>query len=118
MHLKKAGLNTNVYEAHSCRATSTSKERSNGVSVTEVLKRGWWKSKNNFRTFYSKDIINQNSRESTPFLKRNEFMINLNKSEKYRVKIYSTMEFIYTYKFTKEFKPYHYFQKMKIYKLC
>ena len=34
----KAGINTNVYKAHSCRAASTRKTRDNGVSITESLK--------------------------------------------------------------------------------
>ena len=59
--LGKTGINTNVYTAHSCRAASASKARGNGISITEILKEGCWKSE--IRTFYSRDIINNNSRE-------------------------------------------------------
>ena len=64
----KAGVNTNVYTAHSCRAASTSKARHNGVSINEILKRGYWKTENTFRTFYSRDIINENSKEGFDFV--------------------------------------------------
>ena len=47
----KADINTNVYTEHSCRAASTNKARDNDVSVTESLKRQFWKSENTFRTF-------------------------------------------------------------------
>ena len=59
--LGKAGINTNVYTAQNCKAASTSKTRGNGISITEILKEGCWKSE--IRTFYSRDIINNNSRE-------------------------------------------------------
>ena len=42
-------------------------------------------------------------------------MINLNKSEKYRVIIYATVEFMYTYISTKEFKPYIHLGSFKRY---
>ena len=34
-----------------------SKARDNGVSITDILKRGCWKSQNAFTNFYSKDKI-------------------------------------------------------------
>ena len=43
-----AGINTNVYKPHSCRSASTSKVRDNGVSIRDILKRGYWKSQNTF----------------------------------------------------------------------
>ena len=65
--LGKVGINTNVYTTHSCRAASTSKAMDNGVSPTKIQNRGCWKNENTFRTFYSKDIIDQNSREDFNF---------------------------------------------------
>ena len=65
-----AGINTDVYKPHSCWFASTSKARDNGVSITDILKRGCWKSQNTFTKFYSKDIINkENSREDLDFSK-------------------------------------------------
>ena len=65
-----AGINTNVYKPHSCRPASTTKASDNGVSITDILKRGCWKSQNTFIKFYSKDIINkENSREDLDYSK-------------------------------------------------
>ena len=38
--LGMAGINTNVYKPHSCWYASTRKARDNGVSITDILKRG------------------------------------------------------------------------------
>ena len=64
----KAGINMNVYTAHSYRAASANKARDNSVSITETLKRGCWKKENTFQTFYSRDITNQNSKEDFDFV--------------------------------------------------
>ena len=65
-----AGINTNAYKPHSCWSASTSKARDNGASITDVLKRGCWKSQNAFTKFYSKDIINkENSWEDLDYSK-------------------------------------------------
>ena len=59
-----AGINTNVYKPQSCRSASASKARVNGVSITDILKQGCWKSQNTSPKLYSEVIINQeNSRE-------------------------------------------------------
>ena len=59
-----AGINTNVYKPYSCRSASTSKVGDNRVSITDILKRGCWKSQNTYIKFCSKDIINkENSKE-------------------------------------------------------
>ena len=63
-----AGINTNVYIAHSCRTASTGKARGNGISLTQILMRRCWKNENTFLKFYSKDIMNQNSREDFNFV--------------------------------------------------
>ena len=47
----KTGMNTNVQTAHNCRATSASKAKGNGVSITEILKRGSGKEKTLFQHF-------------------------------------------------------------------
>ena len=56
--LSKAGVDTSVFKAHSCRSASSSKARDAGISVSEILKKGGWKSVHTFKTFYSRDIIN------------------------------------------------------------
>ena len=68
--LGMARINTNVYKPHSCWSASTSKARDHGVSFTDILKRGCWKSQNTFIKLYSKDIINkENSREDLDYSK-------------------------------------------------
>ena len=57
--LTDAGVDTSVFKAHSCRSASSSKVKDIGVSLNEILKRGCWKSKHAFRTYYSRDIINE-----------------------------------------------------------
>ena len=49
-----------LIKAHSCRLVSSSKARDtgSGISVSEILKKGGWKSVHTFKTFYSRDIIN------------------------------------------------------------
>ena len=37
---------------------SSSKARIAGISVSEILKKGGWKSVHTFETFYSRDMIN------------------------------------------------------------
>ena len=52
-----AGVDIPVFKAHSCRSASSNKAKHIGVSLNEILKRGCWKSKHTFRTYYSRDII-------------------------------------------------------------
>ena len=56
--LSKAGVDTSVFKAHSCRSALSSKTRDAGISVSEILKKEGWKSIHTFKTFYSRDIIN------------------------------------------------------------
>lgn len=56
--LKSAGVDTSVFQAHSCRSASASKAKEKGVPVQYILKRGCWKAESTFRTFYDKQIIN------------------------------------------------------------
>ena len=60
-----AGINTNVYKPQSCRSASTSKARVNGVSITDILKQGCWKSQNTSPKLYSEVIINQENSRNT-----------------------------------------------------
>ena len=55
------GVDTSVFRARSCRSASSSKAKDIGISLNEILKRGCWKSKHTFRTYYSRDIINEDN---------------------------------------------------------
>ena len=51
------GINTNAYQSYTWQSASISKAKDNGVSITNILKRGCWKSQNTFPKFCAKDII-------------------------------------------------------------
>ena len=57
--LDMAGINPNLYKPHTCWSASTSKAKDNEASITDILKRGCWKSQNTFTKLCSKDIINK-----------------------------------------------------------
>ena len=52
-----AGVDTGEYQAHSCRAASTSTAALAGVSLSTILNSASWKNVKTFKTFYHKDII-------------------------------------------------------------
>ena len=54
--LSKAGVDTSVFQADSCRSASSSKTRDADVSISEILKKRGWKSIHTSKTFYSRDI--------------------------------------------------------------
>eukprot|EP00794_Sanderia_malayensis_P017100 gene17100-18820_t len=58
--LSNAGINVNIYKAHSCRAASASKAKAIGAPINEILKHGCWKRPSTFTKYYSKDIIGTN----------------------------------------------------------
>lgn len=49
-----AGIDTSVFKAHSTRAASTSKASNSGVSLKEIVKRGYWSNESTFQKFYNK----------------------------------------------------------------
>ena len=61
--LSNAGIDVAIFQAHSCRAASTSKARQQGIKISEIVKRGCWSKKNTFIKFYNKDIIKSNSND-------------------------------------------------------
>ena len=61
-------LNNAVYGKNPDNLRNKIETRDNGVSITEILKTGFWKSENTFRKFYSRDIIKQNSSEEFDFV--------------------------------------------------
>ena len=54
--LKLSGVDTSVFSGHSTRSASSSKAKSCGVPVKEILKRGHWSSESTFTKYYYKDI--------------------------------------------------------------
>ena len=59
--LKEAGINTQVFTAHSTRSASTSKAHSQGATLEEILARGSWSSKSStWQRHYRKDVTQVN----------------------------------------------------------
>ena len=59
-----AGIDTNTYQAHSCRAASSSTAGLAGVSVDTILKSASWSNVGTFRRFYNKEIVNSAEQEN------------------------------------------------------
>ena len=52
--LGTAGIDTNVFKAHSTRGACTSKANKFGLSVDQIMKKASWKSATTFQRFYNK----------------------------------------------------------------
>ena len=52
--LHKAGVDTNIFSAHSTRGASASKAASSGLSIDVILKTGHWSSSSTFYRFYNR----------------------------------------------------------------
>ena len=61
--LPNTGIDVTIFQAHSCRAASTSKARQQGIKILKIFKRGCWSRENTFIKFYDKDIIKSNSND-------------------------------------------------------
>ena len=57
--LKLAGINTELFTAHSTRSSSSSKSRGKGLSRDIILNRGNWKNSSTFEKFYHKEILSE-----------------------------------------------------------
>ena len=57
--ISSAGIDIDVFKAHSTRSASSSKAKKAGIPYTEILKRGSWKGANTFTKHYDKHIINK-----------------------------------------------------------
>ena len=55
--LSLAGIDTELFKAHSVRGASTSKLSQIHVPVSEIMKKGSWSLESTFRKFYEKDIL-------------------------------------------------------------
>jgi hypothetical protein len=58
--LAAAGVDTDVFKAHSIRAAAASKAIDQGASVDDVMKRGRWSSKEVFTRFYDRSRMTDN----------------------------------------------------------
>ena len=56
--LKEAGIDTNTFQGHSIRSSSSSKAKLNGANITQILNTGGWSNKHTFGKFYHHDCIN------------------------------------------------------------
>ena len=62
--ISSAGIDRDVFKAHSARSTSSSKTKQVGIPYTEILTRGSLKSANTFTQHYNKHIINEAIKET------------------------------------------------------
>lgn len=58
--LKAAGIDTNVFSAHSCRSAATSASKSAGFSLTDIMSAAGWSGCSTFAKFYDKCIVKDN----------------------------------------------------------
>ena len=54
-----AGIDTNLFTAHSTRAASTYKAKLKALSLEDILKRGNWSSKSTWQKHYHKFVLNE-----------------------------------------------------------
>ena len=54
--MKAVGIDTNTFSAHSTRSASTSKAKSTGVPMSEILKAANWSSASTFCHFYNRPV--------------------------------------------------------------
>ena len=54
--LKEAGIDINMFSAHSTRGAAASKAVAAGISVDTVLRAGHWASASTFRKFYHREV--------------------------------------------------------------
>lgn len=64
--LKLAGIDTEIYTAHSTRAASTSAANARNVPIDQILKAAGWSNKTSFVRFYHKPVQQLSSPESEP----------------------------------------------------
>jgi integrase len=55
--MAKAGVDTSIFKAHSTRAASTSKAKTQGVSTSQIVKCANWARATTFEKFYHKKIV-------------------------------------------------------------
>ena len=63
--LRKAGVDTSQFKAHSCRSAATSKAKAMGISFEGVLNRGQWSRESTWQKHYHKPIQRNETFETT-----------------------------------------------------
>ena len=58
--LKRSGIDTSIFTAHSFRSAASSAARSSNVPIDKIMTTAGWKSSETFRKFYDKPIISHN----------------------------------------------------------
>ena len=58
--LKEAGVDTEVFKAHSTRAASKSTVKAQGISMADIMNMAGWSRQSTFKRFYYKSIQNDN----------------------------------------------------------
>ena len=54
--LKFSDINTDIFKAHSVRSASTSKAKSSGFTIKDILKKGNWSGESTWQRFDNKEI--------------------------------------------------------------
>ena len=54
--MKKAGIDTDLFKAHSTRGSSASKMAKMGIPLTDILKKGHWSHESTFKHFYLRHV--------------------------------------------------------------
>ncbi|KAJ8046635.1 hypothetical protein HOLleu_05379 [Holothuria leucospilota] len=54
--MNAAGINTDVYKAHSTRAAATSSASTRAVSIQDIMAQAGWSNERTFRTYYKKPV--------------------------------------------------------------
>ena len=62
--LKAAGINTDAFTAHSCRAASTSAAKAAGLNLLDIMRSAGWSNAQTFERFYSLNIVKNNFGQS------------------------------------------------------
>ena len=65
--MAEAGVNTELFRAHSTRGASTSKAAAMGLSCKEILSMANWKKKDTFYKHYHRDIIKRSQNKTRKF---------------------------------------------------
>lgn len=60
----RAGVNTEVFGAHSVRAASTSKAKANAVPIQDIMRTAGWSRESTFTKFYNKKITKEGFAEA------------------------------------------------------
>lgn len=66
--LKSAGIDVDKYTAHSSRAASTSKCKTKGLNIAEIMKSAGWSKESTFSRFYEKPVDNNGDNFGTTIL--------------------------------------------------